>query len=381
MINEIANLPDVSFIDDKTLDEVQAKMVADYEKKYKEVTGKELHLHRGDPETLKLYAASVQIYQMYMNIEKAGKMDLLKYAYSGFLDNLGANRGVTRLPAYPAVTTVRFTLSDVMESVITIPQGTRVSNGDRTYFQTDEAAEIPIGEMFIDIPCTCLTEGEEGNGIIAGLLNTLVDPVPYVAEVANIEVTSGGSDIESDEDFAERIYLAPSGYSVAGPRDAYIYHTRSYSSAIGDVEVSSPRPCEVEVRFLMADATMPTDALVEEVRDHLSDDSIRPLTDQLTVLKPTEQGFDLAFIYYVNKTDLDKAVTIQAQVASAVQTYIKWQTSKIGRDINPSVLIQMVVAAGAKRVVVASPVFTEVPTGSVARVETQAVTYGGVEDD
>jgi len=381
MIKEIANLPDVSFIDNKTLDEVQAKMVADYEKKYKEVKKKELKLRRGDPETLKLYAASVQIYQMYMNIEKTGKMDLLKYAYGGFLDNLGANRGVTRLPAYPAQVTVRFTLSAVMESVVTIPQGTRVSNGDQIYFATDEAAEVPIGETYVDIPCTCEEAGEEGNGLIAGILNTLVDPVPYVADVANIEDTVGGSDVESDEDFAERIYLAPSGYSVAGPRDAYKYHTRSYSSAVGDVEVSSPRPCEVEVRFLMADASMPTEGLIAEVQEHLSDDSIRPLTDRLTVLAPTEQEFDLIFTYYVNKTDLDKAVTIQAEVAKAVEVYVKWQTGTIGRDINPSVLTQMVVAAGAKRVEVYSPDFTTVPTGSVARVRTQAVTYGGVEDD
>ena len=381
MIKEIANLPDISFIDSKTLDEVQAKMVADYEAKYKEITKKDLKLRRADPETLKLYAASVQIYQMYMNIEKAGKMDLLKYAYGSFLDNLGANRGVTRLSAYPAKTTVRFTLSAVMESVVTIPQGTRVSNGDQIYFETDEAAEVPIGETHVDIPCTCQTDGEEGNDLIAGILNTLVDPVPYVADVANIEVTSGGSDIESDEDFAERIYLAPSGYSVAGPRDAYKYHTRSYSSAIGDVEVSSPQPCEVEVRFLMADASLPTESLIAEVQDHLSDDSIRPLTDHLTVLAPATQGFDLTFTYFINKSDLDKAVTIQAQVAQAVQTYISWQTGTIGRDINPSVLTEMVVAAGAKRVEVASPSFTAVPTGSVARVATQAVTYGGVEDD
>ena len=381
MINEIANLPDVSFIDNKTLDEVQAKMVADYEAKYEEVTGKKLSLRRADPEALKLYATSVQIYQMYMNVEKSGKMDLLKYAYGDFLDNLGANRGVSRLPAYPAVTTVRFTLSAIMESVITIPAGTRVSNGDQLYFKTDEVAEVQIGDLYVDVPCTCLEEGEEGNGVIPGMLNTLVDPIPYVASVSNIEETSGGSDIESDDDYVDRIYLAPSGYSVAGPKDAYIYHTKSYSSAIGDVEVSSPNPCEVEVRFLMADATMPTDALIEEVKDYLSDDSIRPLTDQLSVLKPTEQSFDIAFTYYINKTDIDKAVTIQTQVALAVAEYIKWQTSKIGRDVNPSVLTQMVIDAGAKRVEVISPVFTTIPTGNIARVNTQAVTYGGVEDD
>ena len=53
MINAIKNLPDVSFIEGKTLDDVQAEMVSDYEKKYKEVTRKSLALRRADAETLK----------------------------------------------------------------------------------------------------------------------------------------------------------------------------------------------------------------------------------------------------------------------------------------------------------------------------------------
>ena len=290
MINAIKNLPEVSFVDGKTLDDVQAEMISDYETKYKEVTGKSLTLRRADPETLKLYAASVQIFQLLMHIDMAGKMDLLKYAYGDFLDNLGALRGVTRLPAYPAKATVRFTLSAVQTFAVTIPQGTRVSNGDILYFATDEVAEIAIGNTYVDVPCTCLDDGEAGNGQLAGVLNTLVDSIAYVASVSNTEETSGGSDIESDEDFADRIYLAPGSYSVAGPTDAYIYHTKSYSSSIGDVEVSSPDACEVEVRFLMADNSMPTAGMISEVQNHLSADDIRPLTDQLTVLAPTGQN-------------------------------------------------------------------------------------------
>lgn len=381
MINAIKNLPEVSFIDGKTLDDVQSEMVADYEAKYKEVTGKTLTLRRADPETLKLYAVSVQIFQILMHIDMAGKMDLLKYAYGDFLDNLGALRGVTRLPAYPAKATVRFTLSAVQTSAVTIPQGTRVSNGDILYFATDDVAEIAIGSTYVDVPCTCLDDGEVGNGQIAGVLNTLVDPIAYIGSVANTEETTGGSEIESDEDFADRIYLAPGSYSVAGPTDAYIYHTKSYSSSIGDVEVSSPDACEVEVRFLMADNSMPTAGIISEVQEYLSADDKRPLTDQLTVLAPTGQNFNIDVTYYINKSDTDKAVSIQAAVNAAVAEYIAWQTGTIGKDINPSVLTQMMVAAGAKRVNVVSPAFTTVPTGSVARINTQTVTYGGLEDD
>lgn len=382
MIPQIENLPDVSFIDNKTLDDVQEEMLADYQEKYEEVTGKSLVLRRADPESLKLYAASVQIYHMMLHIDVSGKMDLLKYAYSGFLDNLGALRGVERKSATPATVKVRFTLSAAQPSVVTIPEGTRVSDGNVIYFETDETREIAIGEMYADVPCTCQTDGEEGNGFIAGQIATLVDPIAYVDSAVNTETSAGGADIESDEDFTDRIYLAPSGYSVAGPKDAYKYHTKSFvDAAIGDVEVTSPEPCEVEVRFLLSDGSMPSETLCKKVLEHLNDDNIRPLTDRLSVLAPTGQEFDIRFTYYINKSDIDKAVSIQTAVAEAIQEYISWQTHTIGRDINPSVLTKMVVAAGAKRVVIESPAFETVPPGHVARVKGQNVTYGGVEDD
>ena len=381
MIKEIAALPEVSFIDGITLTNIQRRLTALYQDKYRELTGKAVTLKPGDPEMLKLNAVSVVLLQLYENVEKAGRMDLLKYAYGPFLDNLGANKGVERLPAQRAKSTMRFTLSAAQQSAITIPQGTRVSNGDLLYFATDEVGEVPPGEMSVDIPCTCLSEGSEGNGLLPGTLNTLVDPVPYVQSVSNIETTAGGADVESDDDFAERIYLAPSGYSVAGPEDAYIYHTRSYSSAIGDVEVTSPSPCIVEVRFLMADGSIPSAALIAEINEHLSDKKIRPLTDQVRVLSPTEEVFDIELTYYINRSDSGSAVMIQNEVNAAIEDYIAWQTKTIGVDINPSVLIEKIIAAGAKRVEVGSPVFTPIPSGTVARVGTRRITYGGLEDD
>lgn len=382
MISEIGNLPEVSFIDGKTLDDVQAGLIADYEEKYTEMTGKRLVLRRADPEALKLYAVSVQIYHMMLHIDMSGKMDLLKYAYGGFLDNLGALRGVARKGAAPATVMVRFTLSAAQPSVVTIPAGTRVSDGDVIFFGTDAAAEIAIGETYADVRCTCQTDGAVGNGLIAGRISVLVDPIAYVERAENVETSAGGADVEDDDSFAERIYLAPSGYSVAGPRDAYKYHTKSFRDAsIGDVEVTSPGPCEVEVRFLLSDGSLPSDTLCGKVLEHLSDDNIRPLTDSLSVLAPTGQGFHISFTYYINKSDMDKAVSIQTAVAAAVQEYIDWQTRTIGRDINPSVLTKMAVAAGAKRVVIESPAFTAVSPGHVARAQGQSVTYGGVEDD
>lgn len=156
---------------------------------------------------------------------------------------------------------------------------------------------------------------------------------------------------------------------------------KTYSQTIGDVKVTSPNPVEVEIRFIMTDGELPTKTVIDGVAAYLQDENIRPLTDKVTVLAPETVKFNIAFTYYVNLSDQSKAGTIQAEVAQAVADYIEWQTRTIGRDINPSELMKRIVAAGAKRAEITSPVFTTVPDTSVARIGTQTVTYGGVEND
>ena len=49
MIDEIENLPEVSFIDYITLDDVQRQMVSDYQERYETLTGTPTTLGRADP--------------------------------------------------------------------------------------------------------------------------------------------------------------------------------------------------------------------------------------------------------------------------------------------------------------------------------------------
>lgn len=380
MIPELENLPEVSFIDNITLDDIQKQLVSDYEQRYETLTGKPCTLRRADPIALTLYACSVLLFQTLLYVDRAGKQDLLKYSYGGYMDNLAAIRGITRLEAKAAVTTVRFTLSQVMTEVVSIPKGTRTTNGE-IYFQTDEYAEIPKGQTYVDVHSTCQTKGIIGNDIPQGGIGILVDMLPYIKSVSNTEITSGGADIESDENLAERIYLAPSGYSVAGPDDAYKYHTMAYNQDIIDVKVSSPAPTEVEIRFLIGEGEIPTGTVIKGLEEYLQDNNIRPLTDKVKVLAPEQEQFSISISYYINRSDSAKANSIQSAVNAAIDDYVRWQTYSIGRDINPSELTKRVVEAGAKRVEVTSPVFTTVPVTTVARLSAKTVTYGGLEDD
>lgn len=381
MNSTLTNFPDISFIDDVQIDELINQMIIDYQTKYKEVTGTDVSLSQADPYRMIIYACALQIYQGMQFIDRAGKQSFLKYSYGEFLDNLGALRGIERLQATSAVTTIRFSIEAAIASAVQIPQGTRVTNGNEVYFYTDEYAEIPAGETYVDVPATSTEAGSGANGFSAGEINVLVETLPYISSVSNTVETSGGSDIESDDALAERIYIASSAYSVAGPADAYVYWTKTASSNIIDVSVTSPAPSEVDVRFILEGGELPGEALIDKVSAILQDDNIRPLTDLVSVQAPDVISYDIELTYYINESDKSAAANIQNLVNTAVETYKKWQSSAIGRDINPSYLIGKIMAAGAKRVTVTSPVYRELTQTQVAVLGNATINYGGIEND
>ena len=375
------NIPDVSFIDNKEIDDVRSEMVADFEAFATEAAGVSVTLPRISERRMELYAAATQIYQAMQYVDRAGKQSLLKYSYAEFLDNLGALKGVAREEPRAATTTLRFTLSAVSPIAVGIPLNTRASAG-QIFFRTTEYAEVPIGEMTVDVPAECTITGTDGNGFAVGELSNLADPIPRVESVSNITESAGGAERESDESYAERIYLAPSGYSTAGPEAGYIFHAKKYSTAIGDVVATSDQAAgEVDVLFLMENGETPGAEMIIGLQNHLKDGNIRPMTDIVTVSAPEEVVYAVELTYYINRSASAQAVAIQTAVKTAVQEYLTWQRT-IGRDINPSKLTNLVMSAGAKRVEIISPVFSNIENVEVSALLGEAVAnYGGLEDD
>ena len=378
----VKNAPDISFIDNKTIEDVRDGMVADYEEYMTKATGQTVTLPRSSPHRGVLYAAALQIYQAFQYIDRAGKQSLLKYSYSDFLDNLGLLKGVTRSPATAAVTTLRFTVSAVRQVATAIPKGTRVSAGGSVYFATDEYAEIPAGGSTVDVPATCTDAGTEGNDLAAGDLTTMVDPLPYVASVVNTTATEGGTDVESDDDLAERIYLAPGAYSTAGPEDGYLFHAKQFNPSIGDVVATSNQAAgTVDIVFIMSDGKTPGAEMINGLKEYLNGKTRRPMTDLVNVSAPAEVTYTVDLTYYINRSDSARAVAIQEAVQTAVADYLTWQRT-IGRDINPSKLVALVMAAGAKRVTVTAPTYTTVDAIKVSALSgSPTISYGGLEDD
>ena len=306
-------------------------------------------LAAGDPRRLFLLSIADVIIQQRTAINLAAQQNLLSYAQGNYLDALGQLLAVERMAESKAVTTLEFTLSQALGSVYTIPAGTQVTNGVVT-FETDEDLLIPISETTGEVSASCTVAGPVGNDYLAGQISTIVTPMTFVSGAQNTTITTGGADAESDPDFADRIRLAPNSFSVAGPEKAYVYHAKSVSPAIIDVKVNSPTPGEVDVYVLLTDGTLPTEDTLEQIEEHLSDENIRPLTDYVVVKAPTASNYEIELHYWINQEDSSKAAQIQADVEAAVEQYRLWQQTKIGRDITPGKLLQLVFAAGASRV-------------------------------
>lgn len=381
-ISKLYNLPDISFVDDISYEKILNEMIADYEKKYQEATGRKVTLRPGDKEHIHLRIEAGQYFQMYQILDNAAKMNLLKYSKGNFLRHLGAFKKTFIQEPKPAVVTARFTLSEIRKDVIYIPQGTRITAGDGVYFATDDYAELKAGDSFVDVDCTCETVGEVGNEYIVGQIETIVDPVPYVSGVSNITKSDGGTGEESEDSFRERIFLAPSSYSVAGPADAYEYWVKQYNSAaIEDVKIYEPTEAVVDIRILLVGGTLPNKTFCSGCLEYLRENPIIPLTDNDLVAAPDVVNYNLKAVYYIARSDLNNIKVIQESIEAAKETYLNWQRTKIGRDINPDALTEFVRAAGGKRVVITSPVFTPIPETSIAMEKTVEFTYGGIEDD
>lgn len=369
-------LPDVEFLETDA-ETIKAEILTGYE----QASGRTLAA--GDPVRLFLLSLASIIIQQRTTINQAAQQNLLTYAQGEYLDALGALLSVERLEESRAVTTIKFTLSQALATVYTIPAGTEVTNGTVT-FATDHDLDIPKGELSGSVTASCTVPGEVGNDYLAGQVTTIVKPMTFVAKAENVTITTGGSEAESDASLAERIRLAPNSFSVAGPEKAYIYHAKSVSSSVIDVSVTSPTPGEVDVYVLLSGGVLPQEETLQQISDYLNDSSIRPLTDYVKVLAPKAVNYQIELHYWIGREDSSRAEQIKAEVTAAVEKYRLWQQGKIGRDILPAKLIQYVMQAGASRI--DSPTmkpadFKALESGQVAQCTDVKVVYEGIKDE
>lgn len=370
---DFKNLPELNFVDVDI-----EKMLAEAQEIVEGVLGRSVS--RADPLMLFIKSLLAIICQLLLMINDLAKQNLLYYSRKKALDHIGALVGVYRLPASAATVTCKVTLSAEMERTVTIKKGTRINAGDEINFALDEEIIFLPGEVEKTAKFTCVEVGVVGNNYSVGQLKKIVDPQPFLLAIENVTVSDGGADVEDDESLRERIAIAPESFSVAGPRGAYEFFVKQASSLISDVFVRSENPGEVDI-YILQENDLPTEEVIEIVENFLSDREVRPLTDQVFVKVPEVVNYNIDLIYYISANDAGSSSIIRQKVENAVEEFITWQKSKIGRDINKTELEYKIRAAGAKRVEIAEPSFTIVEENQIAVCENKNIFFAGLETD
>lgn len=371
----LCNLPDISFAP-LSAAEIERDILTAFER----IQGKTLY--PGDPERLFLEGLAYWCVVQNNLLDQAGKQNLLAYASGVHLDHLGALMGTPRLTASAARCPVRFGLDTPRTYPVLIPAGTRVSTQDgKLFFATEAVATIPSGEFACVATVVAASPGTNANGLVPGQIAVLVDPVAGVSRVANTAQTLGGSDVESDERYRARIQLAPESYTCAGSEGSYRYHALRVHPDIAEVAVWSPKPGHVDVRPVLIGGELPDATLIEAVRLALSADTVRPLTDTVTVAAPELVPYAISGGWWLRRADAALSGSIQSAVSAAVEQFRLWQRSAPGRDINPTRLVALVERAGAKRVELFEPEFTLLKGFQIARETTISLEFRGIEDE
>lgn len=144
----------------------------------------------------------------------------------------------------------------------------------------------------------------------------------------------------------------------------------------------------VDIYALMNDGLPASPTIKDMILAACNDEAVRPLTDKVNVKDLSIVSYDINVTYYTSEESVSSPSAVTAAVNAAIAEYKTWQSSRIGRDINPSKLISCLMGTGLlKRVVVNAPEFMPLKDGSdhatpqIAIVSTTTITNGGVEDD
>lgn len=185
--------------------------------------------------------------------------------------------------------------------------------------------------------------------------------------------------MESDTEFRRRIQLSLEGFSVAGPRGAYIFHGLSADADVLDISATSPTPGDVVITVLSRTGSGTAGTpLLNAVEAALNDDAVRPLTDQVTVQSASIVNYNVHAHLYVYPGP-DSSVVLTKALA-ALDAYIA-QVHKIGQDVTLSGIYAALHQPGVQRVNLTQPTANVVISATQASFCTSiTVTVAGTDE-
>ncbi|MFD0726964.1 baseplate assembly protein [Lysobacter brunescens] len=289
---------------------------------------------------------------------------------------------VSRLPAPAAVEVLDFEviLADMVATLTNpdvFPQFSAITESDPAYKVLIVCAyrEMVLRQRINDATrqnMLAFATGSNLDHLAANLLITRKVLVPADPE------TNTPAVMESDAELRRRVQLAPESYTTAGSAGSYVFHALGAHPDILDASVDSPEPGEVVVTILsrVGDG-VPSTAARDAVVARLSGDTVRPLTDLVTVNNVTVVDYAIEAEIYTFEGP-DSALVIAAAQANAEAT--RDALKRIARDIPLSAIYAALHVEGVSRVVLITPASSiTIGPGEVGHCTVIELIHGGID--
>lgn len=301
-------------------------------------------LYPGDEKEMLLRSVLADIVQVFAGVDNALRMQTLRYAVGDYLDVIGELRGCNRIQASAATATVSITAVATGEAT-TLEAGTSMTADGEVFYLLEEDLTLSGYSETVTATVVADREGSVGNGLLTGTQLDLSVPNDAVSSIVAATDAVGGNEEEEDDVYRERIRQYNLTAVTTGPARQYEAAAKEVSSEIVDAKAISSSAGIVDV-YLILKTDTGVAAIIQAVEDALNVDSVRPLTDTVTVQEATDIPYTLNVGYMS-----DGSSSVTSAIAEAANDYQEWQDSTIGLAFNPDRLMAAIYQAGATRVV------------------------------
>ena len=241
-----------------------------------------------------LETIAVDHYVILEDQNEHAKITFIDTAYGEWLDKHGLHPAIRleRNQGAESVGEVTFTIPAVSAEQTIIPEGTLLASTETgLQFVTDYDAVIEIGDLNVDVQCTCMSVGEDGN-VIAGSIDLIDDDFLDVhgITVTNTDAFTGGVDYEEDEAYRARLleYVRREDFG------SLPYYINLAETVPGVHDVKLVDEVGVSKKILVnGDVKETSDTLLVDVLTRFSDTRNLGINHTFNVAKPTFVKYSL----------------------------------------------------------------------------------------
>ena len=241
-----------------------------------------------------LETIAVDHYVILEDQNEHAKITFIDTAYGEWLDKHGLHPAIRleRNQGNEAVGEVTFTIPSVSTEQTIIPEGTLLASTETgLQFSTDYDAVIEIGDLNVDVQCTCMSVGEDGN-VVSGSIDLIDDDFLDVhgITVTNTDAFTGGVDYEEDEAYRARLleYVRREDFG------SLPYYINLAETVPGVHDVKLVDEVGVSKKILVnGDVKETSDTLLVDVLTRFSDTRNLGINHTFNVAKPTFVKYSL----------------------------------------------------------------------------------------